>query len=55
MFINVVWIGILLIKKSVYVYRMNVSNQYWYKEIIEKGKALHVNNKMLYSFYSFVK
>ena len=41
MFINVVWIGILLIKKSVYVYRMNVSNQYWYKEIIEKGKALH--------------
>ena len=42
-------------KESVYVYRMNVSNQYWYKEIIEKGKALHVNNKMLYSFYSFVK
>ena len=42
-------------KESVYVYSISVSNQYWYKEIIEKGKSLHVNNKELYSFYSFVK
>lgn len=43
----------LLDKK--YVHEMIVANQYWYKELIENGKAMHINNKEFYSFYSLKK
>ncbi len=43
-----------LLDKS-YVFEMVVANQYWYKELIENGKALHVNNKKFHIFYSLIK
>ena len=39
--------------EKIHVIEMNISNQYWYKEIIEEGKAIHVNNEDFYTFYSF--
>ncbi len=40
---------------EIYTISIDISNQYWYKEIIETGKALHVNNKVFHTFYSFKK
>ena len=37
-------------------YTIKIENQFWYKEIIEKGKAFHINNTLsLWTFYSFKK
>ena len=35
-------------------YEIEIANQFWYKEIIEKGKSFHFNSQLnLYSFYVF--
>ena len=41
--------------KSIEMYALNIKNQYWYKKVIENGKAFHLNNNFLYGFYALKK
>lgn len=36
-------------------YTVEIANQYWYKKIIEDGKAIVIDNNLFYGFYKFKK